>query len=131
MTKLFSIFISFLILIQSININIDEFLGLDELVEHAFYHAETYGDDIFTFISKHYGELKENHDKSNDEEHQDHEQLPFNHQWTPNFSSVFILEVAPLTGPRIDESNSRANFLYQETNSFYEKSNVFQPPKVA
>ena len=130
MTKLFSIFISFLILFQSININIDEFLHLDELVEHAFYHAEEYGDDIFLFVSKHYGELKDDHNKSNGDEHQDHEQLPFNHQCAPNFISVFILNTAPVVAFRIDEINSKAIFLYQETNSFFEKSNVFQPPKV-
>lgn len=131
MTKFFSIFISFLILFQSININIDEFLQLDELVEHAFYHAEEYGDDIFLFVSKHYGELKDDHDKSNGDEQQDHEQLPFNHQCTPNFISVFILNTVPFVALRIDEINSKTIFLYQETNSFFEKSNVFQPPKVA
>jgi len=112
------------------NINIGELLHLDELVEHARYHAEAYGDDIFTFVSKHYGELKEGHDNCGDEEQHDHEQLPFNHLSSPNLVSVFILEPAVLTDHRIDEINSRKNFIYQETNSFFEKSNVFQPPKL-
>ena len=131
MTKFLSIFISFLILFQSLNINLDEYTQIDEFIEHAFYHAEEYGDDLFVFISKHYGELKEDHNKNNDEEKRDHEQLPFNHQCSPNFISVFILEVAPLPVLGIDEINSQSNFLYKEINSFFEKSNVFQPPKIA
>ena len=131
MTKFLSIFTSFLILFQGLNINLDEFTQLDELVEHAFYHAEKYGDDIFVFVSKHYGELKEDHNKTNDEEKRDHEQLPFNHQCSPNYISVFILEGAHLPVLHIDEISSKTNFLYRETNSFFEKSNVFQPPKIA
>jgi len=131
MAKFVSIFISLLILFQGMNINADEFTQIDELVEHVFYHAEEYGDDIFAFVSKHYGELKEDHNKKNDEERQDHEQLPFNNQCSPNFISVFILDTVTLTVLRIDEINSKANFLYQESNSFFEKSNVFQPPQIA
>ena len=131
MTKFLSIFISFLILFQGLNINSDEFTQLDELIEHAFYHAEEYGDDIFVFVSKHYGELKEHHNKTKDKEQHNHEQLPFNHQCSSNFASVFIIEVSPLTVLRIDEIDSKTNFIYQETNSFFEKSNVFQPPKIA
>jgi hypothetical protein len=129
MTKFLSIFISFLILFQGLNINLDEFTQQDELVEHAFYHAEKYDDDIF--ISKHYGELKEHHNKTNDEEKRDHEQLPFNHSCCPNYISVFILEGVLMPVLCIYEISSRKNFLYQETNSFFEKSSIFQPPKIA
>ena len=131
MTKFVSIFISSLVLFQGMNINLDEFTQLDELVEHAIYHAEEYGDDIFVFVSKHYGELKEDHNKNNDEERNDHEQLPFNHQCSPNFISVYILETAPSDVLRIDEISVKTNFLYQEIKSFFEKSNVFQPPQIA
>lgn len=131
MTKFVSIFISSLVLFQGMNINLDEFTQLDELVEHAIYHAEEYGDDIFVFVSKHYGELKEDHNKNNDEERNDHEQLPFNHQYSPHFISVHILEAAPLADLRIDEISVKTNFLYLEINSFFEKSNVFQPPQIA
>lgn len=131
MTKFLSIFISFLMLFQSLNINWDEYARIDELIEHAFYHAEEYGDDIFVFVSKHYGELKQDHNRNNDEEKRDHEQLPFNHQCSANYVSVFILDAALVPVLRIDELNSRSNFLYQEINSSFEKSNVFQPPKIA
>jgi hypothetical protein len=131
MIKIVSIFISFLILLQSLNINLDEYAQIDELIGHVFYHAEEYGDDIFVFVSKHYGELKDDHDNNNDKENERHEQLPFNHQCSPNFISVYILETAPLAVLRIDEISVKTNFLYQEINSFFEKSNVFQPPQIA
>lgn len=131
MTKFFSIFISFLILFQGLNINLDEFTQIDELVEHAFYHAEEYGDDIFVFVSKHYGKLKEDHNRTNDEEQREHEQLPFNHQCSPNFATVFILEVVELPGVGIDPVGSKTKFYYQEKNSSFEKTNIFQPPKLS
>ena len=131
MIKFISIFISFLILMQSLHINLDEYAQIDELIDHVFYHAEEYGDDIFVFVSKHYGELKDDHDNNDDQENQNHEQLPFNHQCSPSYVSVFILDEVPVVLLKIDELYSKTNFLYQESNSFFEKSNVFQPPQVA
>jgi hypothetical protein len=131
MSKFLSIFTSFLILFQSLNINLDEFTQIDELVEHAFYHAEEYGDDIFVFVSKHYGELKEDHNRNNDEERSEHEQLPFNHLCSSNFTTVFILDEVELVCAEIETVGSKTKFFYQEKDSSFEKTNIFQPPKLS
>ena len=63
MIKLFSISLSFLILLQSFGISFNDLSQIDEFIEHAQFHSEQYGDNVFVFISKHYGELKTDHDK--------------------------------------------------------------------
>ena len=130
MSKFLSIFTSFLILFQGLNINLDEFTQIDELVEHVFYHAEEYGDDIFVFVSKHYGELKEDHNRNNNEEQKEHEQLPFNHQCSSSFTTVFILDEVELACIEIEAAGSKTKFFYQEKDSSFEKTNIFQPPKL-
>ena len=129
MNKIISIFISSLILLQSLNINIDEIKHLDTLMEHAYYHAEKYGDDIFLFVSKHYGELKKEHNQDNHSK--EHEELPFNHQCSPNYVSVFILQNPQIAIAKDSELASRVTFLYQESLSLFEKGDVFQPPRIS
>ena len=68
MTKIGSIAISLLILFQSFNIHLDDVIELDELIEHAQFHSAEYGDNFFVFISKHYGELKAEHNQQHQEE---------------------------------------------------------------
>lgn len=130
MIKSISILISLLILFQSFNINLDVIMHVDELIEHAKYHAEEYGDNLFVFVSKHYGELKEKHDKNHNEEKQDHEQLPFNHNCFVNIISVFILDQEEFSIEKIDIIDSTTIFGYQETYSLFEKKSIFQPPKL-
>ena len=64
MVKFVSIAASFLILIQSFNICISDLVDLSELIEHAKFHSEKYGDNLFVFLSKHYGELEADHNKN-------------------------------------------------------------------
>ena len=129
MHKIISIFISSLILVQSMNINLDEVKHVDELIEHVYYHAENYGDDIFVFFSKHYGELKKEHNQ--DKHGKEHEELPFNHQCSPNYVSVFILQNPQIAIAKDSELASRVTFLYQESRSLFEKGDVFQPPRIS
>jgi len=84
-------------------------------VEHAKFHQETYGDDIMTFVSKHYGELMQSHQAEQGQEREDHEKLPF--KQLTNFSSSLIL-VIPL------ESFEWLNPLVLNTtlHSFYYKN---------
>ncbi len=128
--KLISFFISSLILAQSFNIHVNDILKLDELMEHAQFHKEKYGDNIYTFLSKHYGEMKKNHNKNNQEE--DHRQLPFNHDYNFGFLAAFVLSKVKYT---IEETREiiypTSNFFYQETYSSLVEYDIFQPPKQA
>jgi len=128
--KFFSLFISSLILAQSFNIHISDILKLDELMEHAQFHKEEYGDTIFTFLSKHYGEMKTNH--TNNDQEEDHKQLPFNHDYNFGFLTAFVMNKVKYS---IEETKEiiypTSNFFYQETYSSFVEYDIFQPPKQA
>lgn len=79
MNKLFSISLSFLILLQGFNVDASAIIHMDELIEHAQFHEQEYGDNFSVFLSKHYGNLKSEHSKNHQEERKDHNQLPFQH----------------------------------------------------
>ena len=132
MSKLFSILLSLLLLVQSFNLDMVDVAQLDDFLTHAQFHKQKYGDNLLVFISKHYGELKKQHDLEHSEEKQDHEELPFNHQTCSHFSTAFVIIGADIlvlkTAPAADTSS---NFFYQESNYPIQNSDIFQPPKVA
>lgn len=132
MNKLLSLLFATLLFVQSAFINFDDFVQLNELVEHFQFHSNVYGDTIFVFFSKHYGELKENHDKNDSHEKQQHEQLPFNHHSCSHSGNMFVLDFQELESilPIADKQNN-INFHYQDFYSSFEKQQVFQPPKQA
>jgi hypothetical protein len=74
MVKILSILFANLILFQSFNLGHDDIMKIDDLLEHATYHQEQYGDTFLEFLSEHYAENSINHE----DDHQDHDNLPFN-----------------------------------------------------
>ena len=90
--------------------SISDISQIDEFIEHAQFHSEQYGDNVFVFISKHYGELKKDH----------------------NISTViaFIFN-SPKEDFKIAEfSEFRThNFFYQEPTSSLHSKGLFQPPR--
>lgn len=132
MYKLFSILLSALVLVQSFNIEADDLMQLDELVEHAQFHKQQYGDTFFDFLSKHYGELKAEHSKNHQEEQKDHEQLPFQCQghiltviaFLPQHSFSYFDDVLML-------NTTEFNFYYLNLYSLLNEKELLQPPKQA
>jgi len=132
MTKLFSIATSLLILFQSFNVHIDDLVELDELIEHAQFHAEEYGDNFFIFVSKHYGELKAEHNKQHQEEKEQHEQLPFQNQCQSPSLYAFVLNT-PLETDSVLEIGvyNSTNYFYQASYHSLAQEGLFQPPRQA
>lgn len=130
MSKIFAILLSCLVFIQSIGMSFDDILQFDELIEHAQFHKKQYGDDFFTFFSKHYGNLKADHSKKHKEEQKDHEDLPFQYQGQIcSFTTLIVLysEIeSHFTGFSKDPE---ANFYYQSSLSSLHKKALLQPPK--
>ena len=130
MGKAVIIFYSFLILVQSFNINTESILKLSAFMEHARYHKELYGDSFVTFLSEHYGNLKETHQN----EHKEHENLPFkeHHHMLCHVHVPFILNQNTyyITVYNVLKEHPK-NFFYKEFFSSFEKPSVFQPPKAA
>jgi len=130
MTKLVSIAISLLILVQSFNIHFDDIIELDELIEHAQFHAEEHGDNFLVFLSKHYGELKAEHSQKHQEEKEDHEQLPFQHQSQTTSLYVFVLNQVSENSLEIDFALDRdSNFFYQASYHSLTPDGLLQPPR--
>lgn len=132
MAKLFSIVMSVLILVQSFDIAFSDITQIDELLEHADFHAEKYGDNLLVFISKHYGELKDQHNKDHKEEKKDHEKLPFqNHcSCTSTVAIVSNTNFLQINSLQTTES-TEANFYYQPPTSSLHAKGLFQPPRPA
>ena len=132
MTNILSIAISFIILIQSFGISFYDISQLDTFIDHAQFHSEQHGDNVLVFISKHYGELKADHEKKHHEEKEDHEKLPFNHNNCNHVSSLtsFIFNSTKSDLKIVDfPEYIKANFFYQEPTSSMHKLSLFQPPQ--
>lgn len=130
MSKLSSIALSLLLLIQSFNLDMVDVAQLDDFLTHAQFHKQKYGDNLLVFISKHYGELKKQHDIEHREEHKDHEELPFNHQTCSHFTSAFVLNAIDFGVPKSTQvTDTASNFFYQESYYPVQNSDIFQPPK--
>ena len=128
-TKLFSILLSGFILAQSMNIQVKDVYKFNELVEHFQFHADNYGDDVFVFFSKHYGELKDKHSENHQKE--DHNQLPFSQNINFNSLTVFFLHKTKFVIAEKLIISQTSNFYYLENYTSIERSDIFQPPKYA
>ena len=133
MLKLCSILVALLILIQGVNFNFGDLVQLDELIEHAQFHKEEYGDNFLVFLSKHYGELKAEHSEKHQEEAPEHEQLPLNQQLSPLLVlSPFIIDHQLHADLTIDFSIGNENlFHYSFSNSSLFSLGVFEPPRLS
>lgn len=104
---------------------------LNDLVEHAHYHSEKYGDDFFTFFEKHYGALKTEHDNSTQEDSR-HENLPFQHNNCHHLiAEVIIVEYEFYLKKSQVSYDTNPHFYYQDLYSFLERTSIFQPPQTA
>jgi hypothetical protein len=118
---------------QSFHVIVEDILQLDELLEHAQFHKQEYGDNFFVFLSKHYGELKLDHSKNHQEEQPEHEQLPFQCQ---GHSSTFIAYLqfnssSFFKGIEVLNSKSEANFHYLNLYASLHEEAQLQPPRHA
>lgn len=132
MFKSVSILLSALVLLQSARLDLADITQFDELIEHARFHSEEYGDNFLVFLSKHYGELQQDHQKQHQEEQDEHKDLPFSHQSCQHAPAPFALlgKSYPLI-KAIPSANIASRFHYQETYSSFEKFDIFQPPRHA
>jgi len=128
-TKFFSIFISGLILFQSFNIHLGDLLRLEELIEHVEFHEDKYGDDLFVFLSKHYGDLKQSHKEQHKKEKKDHSHPPINHDCSSQIQTSFVVNSISFTMVRLQIIKTTTIFLYQDIFSTFEKQKIFQPPQ--
>ncbi len=114
--------------LQSIQINMNDLGKLVNLIEHANYHAEAYGDSWYTFFSKHYGDLKEEHTQTHEHEKKEHSQLP-NADQLISATLTFIYQQYRLDISSPISSCESHSFFYQSTYHFQDLVDIFQPPR--
>jgi hypothetical protein len=114
------------------HLGFSDLVQIDELIEHASFHQQEYGDNFFVFLSKHYGELKAEHEKNHQEEVPDHEQLPF--QYSAH-TGVVMAVFDHVTGWDLtltpNPPRTGINSIYLDTPSDPFSRGVFQPPQFA
>lgn len=132
MARMLSLLLSALLLVQSAYPDMDDVLQLNDLMEHASFHSEKYGDSFVTFLSKHYGALEQDHRQTHQEERSQHEELPFNHHACNHQVLVFVLTGKPLPSLRsVTRVAAPSDFFYQDSFSSFEQFEIFQPPRSA
>ncbi|MCK5537716.1 MAG: hypothetical protein KAI79_12890 [Bacteroidales bacterium] len=125
MSKLTSIALSLLILVQSIQITSTDIWQLDDLFVHALEHQQKTGDSLFQFISLHYGNQKISHNQ----EHSQHKNLPFQQEIDVLSSTTFYFqEVNLVSNNSIIQNLKKSRFYYQGFFSIFELRTLFQPP---
>lgn len=117
---------------QSFNFGASDILQLDELIEHAQFHKQEYGDNFFVFLSKHYGELKAEHSENHQEEQNEHEQLPFQYQGHSNTIIASLpFNDANLLNDVVCLNSTESNFHYLNFYTSKHAKELLQPPKQA
>ncbi|HLV91627.1 MAG TPA: hypothetical protein VKX34_00780 [Aequorivita sp.] len=132
MNILISISLSLLVFFQSIGFGVADIFMMSDLVEHAKYHSEEYGDDFLTFFEKHYGELRAEHQQNQKEEKSQHEKLPFQHNSCNHLmAEVIVIGYEFPLKKSVVTSTVNQHFYYQDLYSFLERASIFQPPQFA
>lgn len=103
---------------------------IGDVLEHAQFHKSEYDDDLVSFLSKHYGSLTDHHHNDHQEEHKEHEKLPFKQLSNSLCSPVFIISKhsLKLDDPFICEDYFDT-FIYSFSLSTTHKDTLLQPPK--
>ncbi len=130
MKKFVVTYLATLILSQGIFANTDILFETSELIEDYQLHKVKYGDNLSTFISKHFGDLKESHKKQHQKEHEQHKHPVQNNSGTNQLdytlsASFFIMKNV------IEINSSTSNYHYSDLFSTFEKRKIFQPPRIA
>jgi ABC-type Zn2+ transport system substrate-binding protein/surface adhesin len=132
MIRLVSFLFSLLILSQSLNSYIGTLGEVNTLLKHAKVHSEEYGDNFIVFLSKHYGDSKEQHSHDDQEKDEDHEKLPFTHHCSSQTLVTLNPEVTGLALFKpLPAADSTCNFGYTNLYSSIEVSSIFQPPRLS
>lgn len=115
---------AFILLLQSLHVSLEDIVKIPDLVEHYQEHKIEQGDDLLSFLNKHYGSDKEDH-KSEDSEHED---LPFHHT---NHNCIDLKVDVPLTFhlKNIRANQSKHYFVYSEPITSRATHSIHQPPK--
>ena len=126
-----SILLSFSILLQGLNFHVSDMMELKVLVKHLEEHKSSYGDDLFTFLDKHYGDLRQEHDREEHKGSNEHEKLPFKHK-VCQLNAGILIHTSGVSERQLDPvpTHNVQNYYYLDNYSFLNQSDIFQPPQI-
>ncbi|MDV7188340.1 hypothetical protein R3X25_13690 [Lutibacter sp. TH_r2] len=125
MSKIAVIFLSFIVLIQSFNLDLTDAPKIPVLVDHLVTHIQQ-GESLGEFIIQHYGSDIDIHKNK----HKEHQNLPFKHRHLDtHFHLDFIICNNNYPLQLKDEIFVNSRFLYCEQPIKLFETNFFQPPK--
>jgi len=129
MLKILVTYLSVIILFQGISSNASVFFEMGEIIKDYQIHKIEYNDTLATFLSKHFGNLKNSHQQQHRKEHQQHKHPINDLHSSVEFEYISCIEdfVIDLT---IKIEKTPTNFYYQDKFSTFEKQKIFQPPRV-
>ncbi|GGD95273.1 hypothetical protein GCM10011312_18650 [Planktosalinus lacus] len=110
------------------HINLGDVLRIEDFIEHAQFHKKNYGDNLLTFISKHYGQEKKEHHQN---ESHDHDKLPFSGCSIIHAPVALLGQLFTPEFQRFDNFEKQDNFSFQLRHSSPAIFDIFQPPKSA
>lgn len=122
--------LAILMLFQSFGIAAPDVAQIDDLIEHAQFHKQQYGDNLLVFLSKHYGELKAEHSEKHKQEPEDHKELPFQQQTQSITVTNFLLArySTQIANPNISVYRIDG-FYYQPLTTTLFANDLLQPPR--
>ena len=129
MANLVSILMSLFVLMQSFQLSVKEMTHLKDLISHIQFHEETYGDDLFTFMAKHYGELQNDHQKRSPLEKNEHKKLPFTHHVQNLDLQMFYFKPFYEIPLDFKDHACKQVFNYVLSSGTIVFNKIFQPPK--
>ncbi|MGM0933922.1 MAG: hypothetical protein ACQEWD_10795 [Bacteroidota bacterium] len=123
------IYLSLTLLLQGFNPGLKDLVRVGDMLEHLEYHSKNYGDGFTEFFSKHYGNAKEAHQDNNDD-HPEHDNLPFNQQNSIQTALVFFIPQHKLSLVKLSPVQENSlNYMYKEGHSTLRIHEIFQPPR--
>ncbi len=118
--------ISFIILLQSLHLSIEDVVRIPQFVEHFQEHQQNYDDNLLSFINKHYGAKKDSHEE---EEHDRHKDLPFHNSHHVCLDLKIDLPQILIVDKSIALKSAKHYFVYQPPHAHSVAYSLFQPPK--
>ena len=127
MKSYLNILFALVILFQGMFLYVDISCETMELLEDYQIHKTKYGDDFETFLSKHFGKLRQKHQNQHKKEHQEHQHHNTNEVHIQlEFVCFNDIEIVPQKEIIFSKKN---NFHYKDLFSSFEKQKIFQPPR--
>lgn len=131
MTKISSIILSFIILFQSVKLDLCDFNKLNNFVADVNCHLQS-GESFAEFIADHYSEIVGSHvHKGELHEHEEHGELPFKHQHAEHqIQLVYVFFSNEYASYYEDIISNINNVVYKEPSTNLFSDSFFQPPRV-